>query len=359
MTSLPGVGLGDVMTSAASAVGVPDCHDALGVGETGCAVVCLVDGLGASAIEDHREIFPSLLDAEGGWVEAPFPSTTATGLVTLGTGLHPGRHGMLGATFLLPDTHEVLTPLRWGSSPSPHAVQPEATVFERANRSGVDCLSVGPSAYAHSGLTRAAFRGADYVDAENIQQRAEAVSSAGQGRQLIYVYWPDLDRAGHEYGVDSDEWRAAASDVDDLIDALRSALPTNGRLIVTADHGMQTVVERLWMEDDHRLMMDVDAVAGEPRARFLYTSQIDDVANRWATVLGERARVLTRHEAMGEGLFGDVHPDMIDRIGDLVVLPSPGVIVASRSFDPLLSSLAGQHGGLTDAERRIPALILG
>ncbi len=50
---------------------------------------------------------------------------------------------------------------------------------------------------------------------------------------------------------------------------------------------------------------------------------------------------------------------MIDRIGDLVVLPSPGVIVASRSFDPLQSSLAGQPGGLTDAERRIPPLILG
>lgn len=55
MTVLPGVGLGDVMTSAAAAVGVPDCHDTLGVGETDCAVVCLVDGLGASAIEDHRE----------------------------------------------------------------------------------------------------------------------------------------------------------------------------------------------------------------------------------------------------------------------------------------------------------------
>ncbi len=359
MRVLLGVGLGDVLTSAAAAVGVPDCSDTLGVGETDCAVVCLVDGLGGSAIEDHNQVFPSLLNAEGGWVDAPFPSTTATGLVTLGTGLHPGRHGMLGATFVLPDTQEVLTPLRWGSSPSPHAVQPETTIFERANQSGVECLSVGPSAYAHSGLTRAAFRGADYLDAENIQQRAEAISHAGQGRQLIYVYWPDLDRAGHEHGVDSDEWRAAASDVDELIDVLRSALPGNGRLIVTADHGMQTVAERLWMEDDHRLMMDVDAVAGEPRARFLYTSHVDDVLERWTTVLGKRARVLTREAAVSEGLFGEVHPDMIDRIGDLVVLPSEGVIVGSRSFDPLLSSLAGQHGGLTDVERRIPALILG
>jgi len=83
------------------------------------------------------------------------------------------------------------------------------------------------------------------------------------------------------------------------------------------------------------------------------------VLARWTSVLGGRARVLTREGAVSEGLFGEVHPDMIDRIGDLVVLPSEGVIVGSRSFDPLLSSLAGQHGGLTDVERRIPALILG
>ena len=144
MRVLPGVGLGDVMTSAAAAVGVPDCRDALGVGETTCAVVCLVDGLGASAIEDHSELFPALRDAGGGWVEAPFPSTTATGLATLGTGLLPGRHGMLGASFWLPDTQEVLTPLRWGSSPSPHAVQPEATVFERENGLYVMSFSARP-----------------------------------------------------------------------------------------------------------------------------------------------------------------------------------------------------------------------
>ena len=359
MRVLPGVGLGDVMTSAAAAVGVPGFRDALGVGETTCAVVCLVDGLGASAIEDHGELFPSFRDAEGGWVQAPFPSTTATGLATLGTGLHPGRHGMLGASFWLPDIQEVLTPLRWGSSPSPHAVQPEATVFERADGFDIDCLSVGPSAYAHSGLTRAAFRGADYLDAENIEQRAAVIARAAKGRHVIYVYWPNLDRAGHEHGVESDEWRAAASEVNELIDTLRSALPGNGRLIVTADHGMQTVTERLWMEGDHRLMMDVDAVAGEPRARFLYTAHVDDVLARWTSVLDGRARILTREGAVSEGLFGEVHPDMFDRIGDLVVLPSEGVIVGSHSFDPLLSSLAGQHGGLTDVERRIPALILG
>ena len=32
---------------------------------------------------------------------------------------------------------------------------------------------------------------------------------------------------------------AAAAHVDELIDTLRACLPGNGRLIVTADHGMQ------------------------------------------------------------------------------------------------------------------------
>ena len=61
-TILPGVGLGDVMTSAAAAVGVPDCHDALAL-EKLTARWCASSSLGATAIEDHREIFPSLLDA--------------------------------------------------------------------------------------------------------------------------------------------------------------------------------------------------------------------------------------------------------------------------------------------------------
>ena len=359
----PDVGLGNVLTSAAGALSIPGFTDDLGIGSSSCVVVCLVDGLGASSIEDHHELFPALGDARGGSIWAPFPTTTSTGLVSLGTGLDSGLHGFVGAAFWLPESGEMLSPLRWGSTPSPFAVQPEPTVFERAQDAGVASYSVGPKTYIHSGLTRAAFRGSQYLAAEAIDDRAAAVADIGRASSLespslVYVYWPALDRAGHEFGVDSRQWRAAATDVDDLITGLRHALPSDGRLLVTADHGMIDTSSRLWIDDDHRLTIDVRAIAGEPRMRHVYTDAAEDVCHRWSSVLGERAHVLTRGAAIEAGLFGEVDPVITERIGEVIALPGEGILLASHSFDELVSSLPGQHGGLTDAERRVPALIL-
>ena len=362
----PDVGLGSVLTSAAGALGVPGFTDVLELGRCSCAVVLLVDALGASVLEHHEDLFPALVRAQGGSIEAAFPTTTSTGLVSLGTGLDPGIHGIVGATFWLPDTSELLGPLRWGSSPSPFAVQPEPTVFERVQDFGVSCFCVGPQTYSHSGLTRAAFRGSEYLAADTIADRADIVAAiAGKASwtspSLVYVYWPALDRAGHEFGIDSRPWRSAASDVNALVLALHEALSTDARLVITADHGMLDTRSRIWIEDDHRLSIDVRAIGGEPRMRHVYTNHADDaddVALRWSSVLGEQARIMTRTVAVNEGLFGAVDPAVSERIGDVIALPTDGLLLASHIVDELVSSLPGQHGGLTDAERRIPALIL-
>lgn len=356
------VSLADVLPSAAAALGVPGFRDVLGIGESSCVVVVLVDGLGATAVEKHPDLFPVLLSARGGSIEAAFPTTTATGLASLGTGLHPGRHGVLGASFLLPETGALLSPLHWGSDPAPVMVQPEPTVFERAAGSNVTTLAVGPAAYAGSGLTHAVLRGADYQHAEDIDERVDAIAQiAAKGdRTLAYVYWPALDRAGHESGPDSDTWREAAGDVNTLLTRLGAALPSDGKLIVTADHGMVECAERIWIDDEPLLMTGVDAIAGEPRLRYLYVDadHVPDVRNRWEQFLGNRVTVLTRDEAVAEGLFGRVDDALVDRIGDLVVVCQGGTCLASRRADPRLSLLPGQHGGLTDDERRIPGLIL-
>jgi predicted AlkP superfamily pyrophosphatase or phosphodiesterase len=359
----PDIGLGDVLTSAAGALGAPNFIDSIGISDSSVVVVCLVDGLGAVAIEEHEQLFPTLMKARGGSIEAAFPTTTSTGLVSLGTGLNPGMHGVVGASFWLPETGEVLAPLRWGSTPSPFAVQPEPTVFERIQDVGVTCFSVGPKSYIHSGLTRAAFRGSEYLSAESVDDRSSLVAdiadrSSGKGPSLIYVYWPALDRTGHEFGVDSRCWREAAADVDALIAKLHRALPPGGRLVVTADHGMIDTKSRVWIEDDHRLSIDVRAIAGEPRMRHLYTDVPEDVAQRWSSVLGDTAQILTRESAIRVGLFGEVDDVVAERIGDVVALPDDGILLASHTYDELVSSLPGQHGGRTEAERRIPALIL-
>lgn len=360
------VGLSDVMPSAAASLGVPGFEDRLGIGAADAVVVCLVDGLGSTCIESHPDLFPALEGARGGSIQAAFPTTTATGLASLGTGMESGQHGIVGASFWLPESERVLSPLHWGSDPSPLAVQPETTVLEQVAASHRACVAVGPSAYAGSGLTQGVLRGSTYRSAESIDDRIAVTGDAievarREGRQvLVYVYWPALDRAGHEHGVGSDPWISAAGDVEHLLARLRGILPSAGRLVVTADHGMVDAGERVWLEDQASLSWGVRLVAGEPRMRHVYCEpgEIDNVRDRWRDVLQERALVYVREEAIAQDLFGTVDPLLADRVGDVVVIAQLGMCLTSRRIDPRVSALPGQHGGLSSPERRIPGLVL-
>jgi hypothetical protein len=362
----PNIALSDVLPSAAAAVGVPHCVDRLGIGLADVVIVCLVDGLGASDIEEYPQLFQALTDASGGSISAAFPTTTSTGLASLGTGLPSGQHGIVGASFLLPEYGRTLNPLHWGSDPPSVSVQPERTVFENIASAGVDSVAIGPAAYARSGLTRAVLRGAQYVQAESISERidraASAIADAARRKVplVAYVYWPALDRAGHEHGVGTAPWLEAAVQVNTLVSGLRSVLPATGRLVVTADHGMVEAGQRIWWEDEPALCWGVRILAGEPRMRHVYVEDDahEGVRNRWQDVLGERARVFPRVSAISAGLFGPVDPALADRIGDIVVVAQPGYSLASRRIDGSVSALPGQHGGDSDRERRIPGLIL-
>lgn len=347
--------------SAAAAVGVPGFVDRLGFGRARHVILCLVDGLGWQSLREHEELAPYLAALGGASVDAPFPSTTPVGLGSLGTGLLAGEHGLVGASFEYPETGRVLSPLQWGGQPTPVAVQPEPTVFERVQRAGVRMTTLSSPDYESSGLTRAVLRGADYRGVEDMDERCEAVRDllAAVGPSYTYVYWPELDRVGHESGVASSEWRSALRRVDLLVERLQALLVPGSLLVVTADHGMVDIPaeRRIPLDDDPRLASGVRRWAGEPRARHVYTEAgaAPDVLTTWRSLLGDRVHVLPRAEAVERGLFGPVDPALADRIGDLIAIPHAGWMLASRT-DPTISRLIGQHGGLTPEEILIPAL---
>jgi hypothetical protein len=357
-----GPGLADVSTSAAAAIGVGGFSDVLGIGPCRQVVVCLIDGLGWLSLQEGSPFAPALAAMSGGPIHAAFPTTTPVGLGSLGTGLLPGGHGLFGAAFRYPETDEVLFPLHWGTEPTPVAVQPETTVFEAVARAGLRMTTVSPAAYEASGLTRAVLRGATYAPADGIADRVRAVSSIlAEGEpSFTYVYWSDLDRVGHEFGVDSPQWRAALTAADELVERLVGALVPGASLVVTADHGMVDCPDsaRLLVDDVPLLRAGVHRIAGEPRARHLYVDPgaAEDVRDAWRGVLGERATVLTREELIDGGYFGPVDPDLADRIGDVMAVARADTLLASR-FDSLVSALRGQHGALTPEELLIPALV--
>lgn len=357
--------LAEVLPSACGALGLPGFVDSLGLTSPDAppiqhVVILLVDGLGWHQLRAHPDLAPCLQGDRS--ISAAFPSTTPVGLATLGTGVAPGMHGMVGAAFLLPETGTILHPLTWGDDPHPIAVQPERTVLERAEAAGAVVRSVGPRAFAQSGLTRAALRGGDYAGADSVGERiAEACISHGMPT-LTYVYWGDLDKTGHIHGVDSDAWREELRHVDALAARLRRALPADAALLVTADHGM--------VDSDEADRIDIDAIAalrhgvrrlaGEPRMRHVYARRdaAAEVMATWSDVLGSRAWVMSREGAVDCGLFGDVEADYAERIGDVVAIARDRTTLCSAQTDALVSSLRGQHGSTSPDEMSVPLTVL-
>ncbi len=359
--------LADLLPGLARVLGVPGGTDPDGwlagpLAGVRHVIVLLVDGLGADQLDQHADLAPRLAGLpELGPLAAPFPSTTCVSLTSLGTGLPPGMHGIVGTSFRL-DDGSVLAPLGWGEEPNPIATQPEQTVLERATDAGVLVVSAAPRAHRGSGLTRAALRGGEYPGAdsagERVQVAADTITRARSGgrRSLTYVYWPDLDKAGHVHGVGGEPYRAALRAVDDLVAGLVRLTGHDVALLVTADHGLVDVPDdrRVDLEAFPRLRDGVVTILGEPRVRHVYTGpgRAQDVRAAWHEVLGPAADVLDR--AGAAGLMGPVDPWYEDRIGDVVAVARDDWALVSDRVDRIVSSLRGQHGALTDAEVLVP-----
>ena len=67
---------------------------------------------------------------------------------------------MLGFVTAVPGEDRTLNHTRWDDDPDPARWQARRTVFEQAAADGVAVTAVGPWAFARSGLTAAAYRGA-------------------------------------------------------------------------------------------------------------------------------------------------------------------------------------------------------
>lgn len=357
------LGLGDVPASAAASLGVPGFVDTLGVGEARHVVMVLIDGLGWNSLKQHADLAPCLNSDrhESTDISTVFPSTTPAGLGTLGTALLPGAHGLVGASFWLPEAEAILTPLHWNEGVIPVAVQPERTVFERAALHGVAVTTVAPSTYVDSGLTRAVLRGGVYEAADSLAARVAHTHRLVRtpARTLTYVYWPDLDRSGHGSGVGSNAWQDGLVEVDRLIGQIAESLPGGAVAIVTSDHGMVNCDERISIEDDPILSDAVVRIAGEPRMRHVYVREgaAEEAALAWRERLGDKVDVRTREEILDSGLLGDVEFDVAERIGDILAI-SRGTTSLTSAYDRRVSALIGQHGALTDDEMRIPAIVI-
>ena len=330
--------------------------------ETGAhqLLLILVDGLGYELIEEYVGHTPTLRRVRGDVrsIHTVVPSTTAAAITAFGTGERPGATNMVGFSVAYRGT--VMNLLAMEGGPAPSEWQPVPTYFERLAAADVASAVVSPARFAGSGLTGAALRGARHVPAETLDERVSAaLRELRAGTPVVYLYWSEIDHAGHGSGVGSDSWIANLEEFDAGLARLLRSLPAGVRTVMTADHGMINVdaSQIVDVASTPALREGVRIVAGETRAVHVHADagRADEVEARWRDVLGESTWIVS-----GEAISALIGAgDGAAVIGDFLVLArGRGGVVDSRTQSASAIAMPGVHGSLTSTEMRIPVVAL-
>ena len=344
------------------------------------AILLLVDGLGLEQLQQysaHAPFFRSVLQQQ---TEAQtelstvYPSTTAAALSSLGTGLSPGEHGLVGYDVYDPERQTVVNQLGgWDERTDPEVWQPAATIFEQLNEQRlagaheIEPITISLPAFQDSALTRAALQGPRFIGHEDLTARFnQAARQAQRPGALIYLYANELDRIGHQYGPGSDQWLEVLEELDAQARRLSRKLPEGTLAAVTGDHGMIEVREehRIDFAHDEELVAHIAHTAGEPRMVQLHfgpsatEQERQRTLSAWQRRFGNQAWIVTRQQAIDAGWFGTVSARVRPRLGDVLVSGfEPIALYDSRRATPQSFSMVGHHGAPTSAEVRIPWLV--
>lgn len=318
-------------------------------------VVLVIDGMGWHQLEARRELTPRMNEMSGGPIDTVAPSTTATALTSICTGVPPGEHGVVG--YRIRVESETLNVLRWTTEKGDARERIVPAAFQSTDPFlGRSPTVVSRSEFAESGFTQAHLMGGTFAGYRTTASMVvEIEQSLAAGQRLTYAYYDGIDRIGHEYGHDR-HFDAEYAFVDSLIAAIIDRLPADAALLVTADHGqVQTGDELRPFHSD--VMGLVQAMSGEARFRWLHCApgRSNDLVAAATEHHGEHAWIRTIDQAVDEGLFGPlVSTDARQRLGDVAVMArGVGAFIDPAEGGP---GLIGRHGSVTPAEVQVPLL---
>lgn len=319
-------------------------------------VLLVVDGLGWEQLQARPALTPTLASMDGGAITTVAPSTTATALTSISTGMTPGEHGVVG--YRLAVHGEVLNVLRWTTavgdaraSIPPTKLQPVQPFL------GQRPPVVTRAEFARSGFTLAHLDGVRFTGYRTLGTLvAEVARLGGRGEPFVYAYYEGLDKVSHEYGL-GPQYDEELGWIDRLVARLLGSVPAGTVVVVTADHGQVEVGDRI-IELPGDVLAHVAMQSGEGRLRWLHARPGRSRALLEASgeLLGEQAWVCSREQAISEGWYGPtVTEAAASRLGDVVLAARADVAF----FDPHDTGpyvLVGRHGSLTSAEMLVPLL---
>ena len=331
------------------------------------ATVILVS-LDGTTPEAGRRSMPVLgeIARRGAWARRMtpvFPANTFPNHVTLVTGVHPDRHGIVDNAFLDPERGAY----EQDADPGWLEVEPLWSLLSARGIPSASFHWVGSEGPWRSGRGPLYWKPFDarVREMEKVKQILGWLDAGDTAKRprLVTAWFHGADHTAHRDGPDAPSVAAALREQDDALAALVAGLDRRDAfaattLLVVSDHGMERVRERKDLSAALRAAGVRARVLGGGGFAKIYVS--GGPAAVGAAVLAARRLGLeayARAEAPRE-LRVD-HP----RFGDVVVLAPPGVAIGGGSlrgvhgYRPELASMSALFGAIG---RGVPtALALG
>lgn len=348
---------------------------------SGQIVLLVVDGLGDEIL---ARIGPDTLLAghRRAGLTSVFPSTTASAVPTLLTGLPPAAHGLTGWHMWFEEIGETLAvlPLLPRRPPppdwNPDALPPRLfSALPLARQLAGRNWMVSPrnicdspcNRYHGDGAIRVSYQGtADFFSAIEDAVAAARRNPGAAGPAYIHAYYPVLDGLMHEYGTGDPRVGQRLQRFDAAFAACLDRLAGSDTLfVVTADHGFIDAPRRHLIElDAHPQLAALLArpLCGERRVAYAYVAPANQEA--FATYvrrhLAHACHLFSGAEFIAAGWFGPgpAHPRLASRVGDFVLLMRGDWTIKDWLPGEQRYDQPGVHAGASAAEMRVPLIVV-
>ena len=317
-------------------------------------VVLVLDGLGWDQLQARPHVAPTIAGLVGGKITTVAPTTTATALSSIATGLTPAEHGLVGYRIVLGG--EVLNVLRWAvdgedrrRSQPPGRVQPYPAFL------GEPVPVVTPAELVGSAFSLAHLSGSRAVGWRALSSMPVEIRRLfDDDERVVYAYYGGVDRIAHERGF-GDFYDAELRTADRLVGDILELLPPGAAVMITADHGQVEVGPNI-VYPSSALLDHVALQSGEGRFRWLHArrGRSADLLEAATDEFSDTGWVVSKEQMIDERWFGPSVPAPVaSRLGDVAVVAHQLV-----SYDDPLDSgpfeLMCRHGSMTAAEVYVP-----
>jgi len=307
----------------------------------------LADGLG---YKNLISLETSLKENIKKIINTTFPSSTNVALTTFAMMRNPIDHGILGYYMYDRSKFGLINALNWNNENKSllgnNHFKNQESIWIQLKSLNTHVSNFQPENLVGSALSNFLYEKSSTVPYKTLDNLIEMLSEASfLENRFNFIYYPNVDIAGHIFGVYSAEWELEIKKFEKAVERISQASNKKTTTIISADHGLCNIP----LENRHNLSYKNSIqIYGDQRSVYINgtRSEVEKVFSNIPGDLISRSDLKHLLKEPGNSYIEAFYPDYC------FLLEENHIIYPKH----LQAELKGYHGGLTEEELKIPII---